>query len=201
MARGREEKAKGSASKGFEIAPFPPLRVSAEEWAGRDELESWAGSYKSRTGAVDVTVMLPDEVENVRKTPPLPEQVAAYGHLKQNQGEIATAILEALFKDYAELREACQADEVEQDKAEFWMPPVKAPGEVKQLIGPASVYVMPLGKGGAAYLGISFHCSWEREHGFGVMTHKSRVLKIGHADVAFNYFIAEEDGGEPLEVP
>ena len=77
----------------------------------------------------------------------------------------------------------------------------ETPEELKQLIAPATVYVMPVGKGRAAYLGISFHSSWEREHGFGVMTHKSRVIKIGHADVASNYFAAEEDGGEPLEVP
>lgn len=108
-------------------------------------LQTWAGSYKNRTG-VDVSVTLPDDVENVRKTPPLPAQVAAYRHLKEHEAEITSAILQTFFKEYPELREACQADEIEQ-------------------------HVMAVGKEGSAYVGIGFRC-----------------------------FIAEEDGGEALEV-
>lgn len=44
-----------------------------------------------------------------------------------------------------------------------------------------------------AYVGFSFWCTWDDEHGLGVMTHKNRVVKIGGVDTALLNWIAESD--------
>jgi hypothetical protein len=36
-----------------------------------------------------------------------------------------------------------------------------------------------------SYVGLEFGCSWDKEHGFGVMLHGSRVFDIGSADTSF----------------
>lgn len=53
---------------------------------------------------------------------------------------------------------------------------------------------MPLAisKDGFAYVGFELGCSWDEEHGLGVLTHKDHVVKIGEAETAF-----EESGLEP----
>ena len=38
-----------------------------------------------------------------------------------------------------------------------------------------------------AKIGFQFSCSWDMEHGLGVMTRKGKVINIGEADVAFGY--------------
>ena len=36
-----------------------------------------------------------------------------------------------------------------------------------------------------AKIGFQFSCSWDMEHGLGVMTRKGKVINIGEAEVAF----------------
>lgn len=47
-----------------------------------------------------------------------------------------------------------------------------------------------------AYVGYEFRCTWDEEHGMGVMTHKNRVVAIGGADVSILEWIAESDLNE-----
>ncbi len=41
-------------------------------------------------------------------------------------------------------------------------------------------------------------CTWDEEHGVGVLTHKGRVVKLGQADTAFDSHAAKKDGGKPI---
>ncbi len=38
-----------------------------------------------------------------------------------------------------------------------------------------------------------FGCTWDSEHGLGVMTHKNRIIEIGDASTAFLTWIADKD--------
>jgi len=44
-----------------------------------------------------------------------------------------------------------------------------------------------------AYVGYQFVCAWEAEHGLGMLTHRDRVVQVGHASTAFVGWIADED--------
>ena len=68
------------------------------------------------------------------------------------------------------------------------LPDIKKPEELKKLVGLNTVHVHPDAYQGVAYLGFQFGCSWDEEHGRGVAVHKNRVVEIGAATTAFDYF-------------
>jgi hypothetical protein len=48
-------------------------------------------------------------------------------------------------------------------------------------------------RGRLPYIGFSFHCDWDREHGVGVMMHGRRAVDVGGADTAILDWIATRD--------
>lgn len=48
-------------------------------------------------------------------------------------------------------------------------------------------------KNGLPYVGFSFSCPWDSEHGLGVMMHKDRVIDIGDDEMAFDLGRAKKD--------
>src|ERR1700733_3035369 len=73
------------------------------------------------------------------------------------------------------------------------MPDVSRTEEFRQLIGLHNVHFVPLLKEGLPYVGYEFGCTWDGEHGLGVLMHGSRVVEVGDADTAFTLWIAERD--------
>jgi hypothetical protein len=112
--------------------------------------------------------------------------------------EVRDAVLRAIFEAYPALRqrypygEALAAEE---------MPPIERPDQLRALLGLSVVHVLNAAKDGAAYVGFEFGCTWEEEHGLGVLTHRGRPVAIpllggatvGPADVASEEWIAEAD--------
>ena len=60
------------------------------------------------------------------------------------------------------------------------MPDIRAPQELSKLLELQNIYIL-----GDAKIGFQFSCSWEMEHGLGVMTSKGKVMGIGEAEVVF----------------
>ena len=73
------------------------------------------------------------------------------------------------------------------------MPEVHHADEFRRLMGLSVVHLMNVSKNGVAYVGYEFGCSWDEEHGFGVMTHKDQVIEVGQADSSFLSWVAEKD--------
>lgn len=73
------------------------------------------------------------------------------------------------------------------------MPDVENITQFKSLIGLSAVHLLHISKEGTAYVGYEFGCTWDDEHGLGVMTHKDRIIEIGGADTSFLTWIAEDD--------
>ncbi len=46
-----------------------------------------------------------------------------------------------------------------------------------------------------AYIGFELGCSWDEEHGVGVMMHKDRIVAIGQAETSFDSWITFKDNG------
>ena len=51
---------------------------------------------------------------------------------------------------------------------------------------------------GVAYVGYELHCSWDSEHGLGVLTHLDRIVEVGQADTAFIGWNADDDRTKQL---
>jgi len=192
----------------LKMPPFPPLTMTLSEWKGRDVFSAWAGfqarqgpytsrpSSKPSTGAIEFEIdRLNDDDAN--PLPPAPEQAAAYGHLKKHQIEIRDRVVRAAFKEFKELKRRGYFDVDGSD--EPLAPNIRSVAEMKKHMGLGTLHLTEFAKGGYAYLGLEFGCTWDDEHGFGVLLHKSRIIDVGQADTSFDYFPAKKDGGKPIQ--
>ena len=162
-------------------------------WAG---FQSRRGAYGGRDAAArsDGTVALRvvTRAEDDVPAEPSPAQVAAFAHLQARQSEVREAVLAALLGRYAEWR-AEWAEVMEPQEFRDLMPAVAAADGFRGLIGLAQLHVLPVERGGVAYVGLEFGCTWDEEHGLGFMTHGGRVVEAGGADSAFLQWVAERD--------
>ena len=73
------------------------------------------------------------------------------------------------------------------------MPEIERIEQLRSLIGLSNVYVHAVSKDGMAYIGYEFGCTWDDEHGLGVMTHRNRIVEAGYADASFDEWTAKRD--------
>jgi hypothetical protein len=193
--------------KTLNLPPLPPLTWDDASWRGHDVLPGWAGSqerqgpYASRsseqpsTGQVEFSIAPPDDDPN-NPGPPAADQIATFNFIKANDAAIAAAALEALFARYPEWQEAYGYDDDDRVK---YMPDLATLEDLKRLVGLSTVHILTFAKEGHAYFGLELGCTWDEEHGTGVLLHKTRVIEVGSADVSFDFEPARADGGEVLE--
>jgi hypothetical protein len=107
-----------------------------------------------------------------------------------NQSKILNAILSELLKRYPAMQEhyGYEGD----DKQDF-MPDVHTIHDFADLLSPVAVHILSVYKNNFPYIGYQFSCSWDLEHGFGVMMFQDRVVEIGGADSSFLDWIAKKD--------
>jgi hypothetical protein len=69
------------------------------------------------------------------------------------------------------------------------MPPVRKVAELqsKQLIQLIGVHLHREPRDGLCPIGFELACTWDNEHNVGVLTHREKVLDIGHSDIAIGY--------------
>jgi hypothetical protein len=111
-------------------------------------------------------------------------------YLLANQTAILRAILTELLKQYPAQQEIY--DYQGDDKRDF-MPDVHDIEGFADLMSPTVVQVLTVYQDQFPYMGYQFSCSWDREHDFGAMLLKDRVVEIGGADTAFLDWIARKD--------
>jgi hypothetical protein len=183
------------------VEPFPPLALAIGFWTGKVVLESWRGfsrrlgaygslsSAKPSDGTAPLSIKAPGKDKN---DPPSKEQAIAYRYLLDHDEAIHQAILERIVAAYPDIRDKYGRHV---DAAD--LPDVKRPADLEKLIGVSTVHVLRMADRGAAYVGFEFGCTWDIEHGLGIMTHKDRVLAMGGADTSFLEWIAERDAKAP----
>jgi hypothetical protein len=123
------------------------------------------------------------------------EQANAYHYLVENQVEIKQAIVQAMKDKFPSLLE----DEYSSYDLSYFpkLSDLTPEFDFKNYIGPTSVNIENDVKDNFAYITWHFNCLWDTEHGFEVITHKSRVLDFGpEAD----RFKINEDNGSAEEV-
>ena len=116
------------------------------------------------------------------------EHVAAYDYMIGHQKEIQDAILSAILNEYPKIIESYRFD---QDDA--ILPIIHSNDDLKKNISLASVHIMNVYKDEIAYVGFEFICSWDGEHGLGLMTYKNQIVEFGGADTSFLSWVAERD--------
>ena len=111
-------------------------------------------------------------------------------HLEHGE-QVYSAVLAALRPYYDEMRPRFLS--FLGTEADSLMPAVQALADLSDLIDLRHVHIHPWAKDDFGYVGLQFGCTWDQEHGFGVMMHRHRVVSIGSADVSFAWSPDETD--------
>jgi hypothetical protein len=190
-------------------SPFPRLIWEDPFWTARVTLASWqqfSPAYESdgtrrpqkqSAGPAGLVVATPDDLDNDVRVLPSLEQAAAYGYLLGHEPAIHAAVVRAIVRAYPDLSSGCDfcaEDEAEEETLRARLaPPVRRPQDLGTLIGLVQVHVLPVARSGTAYIGFEFDCTWDGEHGLGVLAHKGRVVAVGEAEIAFEPKYAKKD--------
>jgi hypothetical protein len=181
------------------------LRRREFHWTGCFVLDSWAG-FQSRLGAYASTTSSTASDGTVRLSiaaadgavGPTEVQAAAFEYLLANQAAIRDTLVAAIVEDYPILRANVLAGGLVEPAD---VPELTSPDDLKTRVGLAIVHILTTATDGVAYTGFEFGCTWDDEHGLGVMTHRGRVVefpengvgKVNGADLASEEWLAEED--------
>lgn len=93
----------------------------------------------------------------------------------ENERVVSQGVKEAIFQEYALAFNLASAD------------------DLKDLIGLRTVHIHQIAKNGIPYAGFEFDCTWDPEHGLGVLMHGIRCVELGQGDTAMLLWIAERD--------
>jgi hypothetical protein len=192
----------------LDCPPFPGLAMKLNEWEGIEVLPAWAGTqarqgaYTSQSdrepsdGTVRLQVPRLGDADDANPRPPAPEFVAAYQHFKENGPAIAETVLAAILVQYVPLRARWMQNDP--DLTDEDLPVIDSIEQMKNNVGLGIVHLLPVAKHGMAYIGLELGCTWDEEHGAGVILHGSRVVAVGAGDEAFNPHPCFIEGGEDL---
>ncbi|MDP1630807.1 MAG: hypothetical protein Q8L66_05245 [Caulobacter sp.] len=167
-------------------------------WTASCRLPSWSG-YLDRSGAYggagnqatsDGRVEIVFAPEGRDNSPLREDELRLVQWLLDNEDSVSDTVKAAIFEAYPAL--IADYGYTAEEQAEF-MPRVLEPGELKRLIGLHTVHVHQTRNGTEPYLGFEFGCTWDDEHGLGVLTHGNRVVEVAGSDTARLLWMTEQD--------
>lgn len=152
--------------------------VEAAEWTAKRKIPELAGfrippSGKRRASSFDVSVVAENREE------PSGEQAKAYTWLLAHEASVCRKVVRAIVVYYSWLRQKERAWFDDCDCHE-----VKTGDDLRELMEFQGLHVCRDHFHGTGLLGFSFACEWDEEHGLGVLTHRSRIIDVGQAEVA-----------------
>lgn len=183
----------------LDIMTYGPEGAQIKLIEGTVKLDAWSG-FQSRQGIYNSldTKLISDGIvklqlggDMVVENPEVSdEHVNAYKYLVEHQFIIRDKILSFLMVEYPRLKQLYDLDSEEE---RMRMPNIDNKDQFKNLVGLSVVHLLNVCKDKIVYVGYEFGCTWDDEHGLGIMTHKDQIIKLGCADSAFLSWIAEKD--------
>jgi hypothetical protein len=185
---------------------FGSIDYSGDQWEGRVSLPLFAAYHyrPSRFSPPEPGAEFDLVIQDEAGTGPTPAQERAFTHCEENEDRICAAVVAAIFAYYQEqyqdrelLTDGCSPAEIE-----ALFPALESAEGLQELIRFDTLYVLEglymgqIGPGDkpetvaklkdAALLGFAFRCSWDVEHGVGVLIHRDQVVQVGSGDIAWN---------------
>jgi len=190
----------------YNVTPplFPDFYWDDYFWITSAKLPSWEGfqirngpyGAVSSEGESDGLVHILFAPEGRDDSPITHNEANMVRWVIDNEKSIHDAAMAKLLEEYPKFREEvfdCYDDE----DAEELAPPVATVADLKELCGIVSINIHQLVKSGVPFLGVEFGCTWEEEHGAGVLLHGFNALECGDASTAGLLWKAEEYAKEP----
>ncbi len=173
---------------------YPGTSEFSHQFAAFAGLQSRGGAYTSldSSSLSDGTVNVEVEGESDAEDFITPEQLAALQYLTDHPDQIRAALFAALADEYPKLKEMYGLDPDDPEMLE-WFPEVREPKDFARVFGVGNLFVLDERYEGVAYLGLECGCTWDDEHGLGIVLHRDRVIEVGQADIAFSSWPARRD--------
>jgi|SRR5579871_1220871 len=174
-----------------DLPAFPEFKWNEYFWVTSARLPAWAG-YQIRngpyggvsaSGRTDGTVQILFAPEGRGDEPLSDHEVRLVEWVINNQDAIHHSMLEKLFEEYPSMREQA-LDWFDEDEAKKVLPKIRFPNQLKDIVGISSINVHKIEQDGKPFIGIELGCTWEIEHGVGILLHGEKALEIGGADTA-----------------
>lgn len=167
-------------------------------WQAKCQRECWAG-FGRRLEAIDGLpgastsdgrFQLVFAPEGRDRSPLSSQDLELVDRFLASADDMAPKVLEAVYRHYLEI-----FDEYAEFAAEeqLVMPAANAPADLRELISLTEVFIHPVEHEDRQYVGYEFNCTWETEHGLGVLMHGDRVVRVGEADNAFTLWMVMDD--------
>jgi len=183
--------------------PTETLQFSLEDdfsWTATVLLPSWRGFQRRQGGygaqdrdaASDGLVKVVFAPEGRGKEPLTDSEMSSVRWVIDHEASISIALLSSLLKEYPSLQEQYGYSGEEKTRL---MPDIKSVGDFRDLIGLQAINIHQVEKDGIPYAGFEFGCTWDEEHGLGVLMHGTRTVEIGGADTAILLWIAKQNAG------
>jgi hypothetical protein len=178
---------------------FPEFQPDDGSWITSAVLPSWTGfqirngpyGAVSDEGESDGLIHFVFAPEGVDGSSVALDMASMVGWVIDNEKSIHDAAMARLLEEYPNFREQV-LDCYDDDEADLLAPPIATIADLKRLCGIVSINVHPLARDGVPFVGIGFGCTWEEEHGAGVLLHGSRALECGGADTAILLWMARK---------
>lgn len=142
-----------------------------------DQYGSYIIPYKSKILEREVTLTIPTEDGTIEEW-----QIILANKFCEKEGLLKDRVYKAIYDHYQE-----EAEELRLqfgDDFQHLVPHVENIEQLKELLTPKGVYIGELEPSEEA-VGLLFECTWEEEHGLGVLLNNWKVEDVSHQDVAF----------------
>ena len=178
-----------TGSKLLEIGPD-----EFENWSCQFVLPEWKefhceNSREDATGENLFLVLRGDDERSPEELDPSAYQ-SGLNWVIQNSAAIREAAMVAIFKYIHEtLIGEYGLDDPDLRK-------IKRKDSLRKAIDPSYLHLFPQAKEGVPYFALEFECSWDPEHGCGVMYWGNEVVEVGISDTAQGGFDIAGHGGK-----
>lgn len=182
------------------LPTFPKFTWDEYYWVTSAKLPAWKGFQrreKPRQAVADAgksdgvikIVFAPDD----RDDEPLSKgENGLVRWVVDHQAAIHDAMLKALFEAYPAMREKLLDDGLGEEETAKVMPVLDSPTQLKGLVEVVTIHVHQIEQDGKPFFGVEMECTWEQEHGVGVLLHGAKPLEVGGADTAFYLWMAKK---------
>jgi len=185
----------------YDVNPplFPEFLWYEAFWVTSAKLPAWQG-FQVRNGPYgclssdepsDGLVHIVFAPEGRGDAPLTEDEIRSVQWVIDHEKSIHDALLQTLFEAYPNIREEA-LEWYDEEEAAALLPEVNNADELKKIVGVVSINIHPLVRDGIPFVGVELGCTWDEEHGAGVMLHGNRALECGDADTAIYLGVAKQ---------
>lgn len=190
---------KGARVGRSDLPTFPEFKWDDYFWVTAAKLPAWAGyqirngpySSVSANGRSDGIVQILFAPEGRGEEPLTNQEIGLVKWVIDHQASVHDAMLERLFEEYPAMREQ-SLEWFGKDEAKKVLPKIRFPNQLKDIVGISSINVHQIEQDGRPFIGVELGCTWEAEHGVGILLHGDKPLEIAGADTAILLWLAKK---------